>query len=441
MPPATTRRIPLLHQLRAARESFQAYYAPALFIGLCYMAITTMWTLYNAYVPVLLQLDFGLRATAIGAVMMLDNLLALLVQPWIGARSDRLRSRWGKRLPIIVAGMPFAALGFILIPLAGAFLDGLLGFMLTVMIMLVSMAAIRVPLFALLPDLITPERRSTANGIINLLGGVGILIATLGLGWLYRINRAGPFVVGAVLLVLSTVLLAAVLPRLTQRYAVEEDAPLEGESASNSLRMLRDVLEANWRGVPLLLLAILLYTFGINAIETFFSLYGRNVLGIPEETALAILGVFFITYIIASIPAGAVGQRFGRWQTMTAGLALISVLVLAAFIVRSAPAMIAIMPLGGMAWALVNTNALPLVLGMSPSGHAASTVGLYYATATLASILSPVANGWFIDLGGGDYNLAILSTSIVAGLAALTLLLMGRFDRQAQRAAPAERTG
>jgi MFS family permease len=103
--------------------------------------------------------------------------------------------------------------------------------------------------------------------------------------------------------------------------------------------------------------------------------------------------------------------------------------------------MIAIMPLGGVAWALVNTNALPTVLGMSPVGHAASTVGLFYATTTLASILSPVVNGWLIDVGGSDYNLAILSTSIVAGLAALTLLLMGRFDRQAQRAAPAELAG
>ena len=440
MSPTSTRPIPWLHRVRLAREAVYAHYVPALFIGLCYMAITTMWTLYSAYVPVLLQVDFGLRATGIGVVMMLDNLLALLIQPWIGARSDRLHSRWGKRLPIIVAGMPFAAVGFALIPLAGDFFDGLPGFVATVMIMLISMAAIRVPLFALLPDLTAPERRSTANGIINLFGGVGILIATLGLGWLYRINRAGPFVVGAVLLAATTVLLAMALPRLTRRYAVEEETPPEGESATNSLRMLRDVLAENWRGVPLLLLAILLYTFGINAVETFFSLYGRTVLGIPEDTALAILGVFFITYIIASVPAGAAGQRFGRWQTMCVGLAMISVLILGAFFLRSAPALLVVMPLGGMAWALVNTNALPLMLGMSPAGHAASTVGLFYATTTLASILSPVVNGWLIDLGGGDYNMAILSTSIVAGLAAVTLFLMGRFDRLARRAASVEPT-
>jgi MFS family permease len=190
--------------------------------------------------------------------------------------------------------------------------------------------------------------------------------------------------------------------------------------------MLRDVVADNWRGVPLLLLSIVLYTFGINAVETFFSLYGRTVLGIREETALSILGVFFITYIIASVPAGAVGQRFGRRQTMSVGLALISLLILGAFVLRSVPALLVVMPLGGVAWALVNTNALPAVLGMSPAGHAASTVGLYYAATTLASILSPVVNGRLIDLGGGDYNLAILSTSIVAGLAALVLVAMGR---------------
>ena len=67
---------------------------------LCYLAITMMWTLYAAYVPVFLDADFGLRVTAIGAVMMLDNLASLFMQPWIGARSDRLRSRLGRRLPI-----------------------------------------------------------------------------------------------------------------------------------------------------------------------------------------------------------------------------------------------------------------------------------------------------------------------------------------------------
>lgn len=429
MSPSSLAPSALLQYLRVAKAAMRAHYVPALFIGLVYMAITTMWTLYSAYVPVLLQMDFSLRVGVIGLVMMLDNLLAFFVQPWIGARSDRLRSRWGGRLPIIVACMPLAALGFALIPLASQLDAGLAGFMAVVIVMLIAMAAMRVPLFALMPDLTPPERRSTANGIINLLGGVGILIASLGLGWLYRIDRAGPFVVAAVLLAVSTLLLAAALPKLTQRYAVSEPAPAGQEIPTNSFQMLMDLLADNWRALPLLLLAILFYTFGINAIETFFSLYGRSVLAISEDQALMLLGVFFVTYIVASIPAGMVGERFGRRQTMTTGLLIMALLILGAFVLRSTPALLVVMPLGGAAWALVNTNALPVVLAMSTPGHAASAVGLFYATTTLASILSPVVNGWFIDLGGDDYNLAILSTSIVTGLAALILLLMGRFQR------------
>jgi hypothetical protein len=100
MSPTVVRPTAWLSRLRLVREAIDAHYAPALLIGLSYMAITTLWTLYNAYVPVFLQVDFGLRAAAIGAVMMLDNLLALLVQPWIGARSDRLRSRWGQAVAL-----------------------------------------------------------------------------------------------------------------------------------------------------------------------------------------------------------------------------------------------------------------------------------------------------------------------------------------------------
>lgn len=425
MSSTTSRPFLPLAQGRAAIAALQAYYAPAVFIGLGYMAITTMWTLYGAYVPVLLQVDFGLRAAAIGVVMMLDNLLALLIQPWIGARSDRLRSRWGKRLPFIVVGAPFAAVGFALIPHTGRFFDGLPGFIAVVVIMLAAMAVIRVPLFAMLPDLVPAERHSTANGIINVLGGVGILIATVGLGWLYRIDRGGPFAVAAVLLLASTVLLSAAMPWLRQRYTVQMDA--EGEPPpTNSLHMLQEVLAENWRGVPLLLLAILFYTFGINAVETFFTLYGRNVLALPEDTALLILGVFFLSYIVASVPAGMVGERFGRRRTMRVGLAALSALVLLAFVVRSIPVTLAIMPLGGLAWALINSNALPALLSLSTPGHAASAIGLFYAATTLASILSPLVNGWFIDAGGDNYNLAILSTSIVTGIAALILGMMGR---------------
>ena len=50
------------HRLREGAQVVRLYYVPAIAIGLCYLAITMMWTLYAAYVPVFLDADFGLRS-------------------------------------------------------------------------------------------------------------------------------------------------------------------------------------------------------------------------------------------------------------------------------------------------------------------------------------------------------------------------------------------
>lgn len=412
------------YRLREAALAVRLHYVPAIAIGLCYLAITMMWTLYAAYVPVFLDADFGLRATAIGAVMMLDNLASLFVQPWIGARSDRLRSRLGRRLPIILVAMPFAALGFALIPLAAQMLGSLLGFMLVVMIMLIGMSIIRVPLFALMPDFTVPEHRSTANGIINLFGGLGTLIAALGLGVVYRANRAGPFWVAGVTLVVTTLILVVVIRKVAgdSLSNAGSHAGTPDTLPSNAWRLLRDMLVENWRGIPLLLLSIFFYTFGFNAVETFFILYGRTSFGIREEQALAILGVFFLSYLLASVPAGIIGERRGRLKAMIVGLVAISVLIGLGYWFATLPLLFLFMPVGGLVWALVNSNALPAIVGTTDPARSGSAVGLFYFATTLASIASPITNGALIEASGGNYKVIMLTTSAAAAAGALCLL-------------------
>lgn len=426
------------HRLRMVAQAVRQDYVPASAIGLCYLAIAMMWTLYAAYVPVFLEADFGLRATAIGVVMMLDNLSSLFIQPWIGARSDRLRSRLGRRLPIILAAMPFAALGFVLIPVAAQLLGNLLGFVAVVMVMLVGMSALRVPLFALMPDFTAAERRSTANGIINLFGGLGTLIAALGLGTLYRVNRAGPFWLAAGLLVVTVLVLVVVIRKIAGD-SLSSAGPTDGaqeDLPSNAVSLLRDMLVENWRGIPLLLLAVFFYTFGFNAVETFFVLYGRTTFGIREEQALAILGVFFLSYLVTSVPAGIIGERRGRIKAMIVGLFAIAVLIGLGYWLATIPLLFLFMPVGGLVWALVNSNALPAIVGSVAPTRSGSAVGLYYFAVTLASIASPIANGGLIELSGENYRLIMLTTSAAAAAGAVCLLAL-----RVRRISPTERLG
>ena len=73
---------------------------------------------YNAFVPIFLQDKFGLQPALIGFFMTLDNIAALLIQPAVGAWSDRLRTPIGRRMPFILIGAPIGAMVFGLIPLA-----------------------------------------------------------------------------------------------------------------------------------------------------------------------------------------------------------------------------------------------------------------------------------------------------------------------------------
>ena len=105
--------------------------------------------------------------------MTLDNIAALFIQPPVGAWSDRLRTKLGRRLPFILVGAPISAVAFGLIPLAAV----LPLFVACTSTLLLSMALWRTPVVALMPDITPSEKRSQANGIINFMGGLGAIIA------------------------------------------------------------------------------------------------------------------------------------------------------------------------------------------------------------------------------------------------------------------------
>jgi maltose/moltooligosaccharide transporter len=76
-----------------------------------------------------------------------------------------------------------------------------------IVVMNVVMATFRSPTVALMPD-ITPEPlRSKANSIINLMGGLGAILAFLVGSMLYKINHGYPFYMAAAVMIISLIVL------------------------------------------------------------------------------------------------------------------------------------------------------------------------------------------------------------------------------------------
>ena len=74
-----------------AEEKFN--YGKLFLIGFGFFGVSVLWSLYNTYVPILLEKKFALDSAQIGFFMSLDNIAALFIQPPVGAWSDRLRTK------------------------------------------------------------------------------------------------------------------------------------------------------------------------------------------------------------------------------------------------------------------------------------------------------------------------------------------------------------
>ena len=177
-------------------------YSKIFLLGFGFFGVSVIWGVYNAFVPIFLSEKFGLAPAWIGFFMTLDNIAALFIQPPVGAWSDRLRTKIGRRMPFILAGAPISAIAFGLIPVAAI----LPFFVACTSTLILSMALWRTPVVALMPDITPSQHRSPANGIVNFMGGVGAIIALQTGGVLYKLNPAFPFWLGSGLVILAALM-------------------------------------------------------------------------------------------------------------------------------------------------------------------------------------------------------------------------------------------
>ena len=145
-------------------------------LGFGFFSILLIETIYDNIVPLMLREHYIQdNELFIGFIMTIDNYIAILIIPIIGLISDRIMTRYGKRMPFIMFGMPLASVFLILLPNHLS----LLSIILFIIGMNVSMNTFRSPVIALMPDITQSSKRGRANSIINFVGGFGAVTATL----------------------------------------------------------------------------------------------------------------------------------------------------------------------------------------------------------------------------------------------------------------------
>ena len=128
-------------------------------VGLAFMTISGFWQLYDFMVPLILKDVFNISDSISGVVMSLDNVLALVLMPTFGSISDKVETKFGKRMPFIVIGTMLTSVSLLLLPTA-ATKQSLILFIIGLAIVLLSVAMYRSPAVALMPDITLKPLRS-----------------------------------------------------------------------------------------------------------------------------------------------------------------------------------------------------------------------------------------------------------------------------------------
>ena len=487
-------------------------YKRIILVGFAFFLIQAFWQAYDNTIPMILTNKFGMSQAWSGAIMALDNVLALFMLPLFGAISDKHHSKWGRRTPFIVV---LIALSFVdnaqlhhisdvaaiddpaaletiydreadetlLTPGGQKFVlsrqftkeeftqirsqitvDGaavtnpdytnyvmparqacawdatakspvtLVFFIALLLVILVSMAVFRSPAVALMPDVTLKPLRSKANAVINLMGSAGgILVLALGMVFATSAVRNSLMSYIGYFAVIAAIMLAAlVVFMLTvrenewaaemQQQSVELGLEDKEEAATGERKLSVDEV----RSLIFLLLSIVLWFFGYNAVTSKYSVYASNILHKDYNLTLIIAQA---AAIISYLPVGFIASRVGRKKTILAGVVMLTAaFTTASFMSAESPTMLmnAMFALAGIAWATINVNSFPMVVEMCSGGNVGKYTGFYYTASMAAQVATPMLSGLLMDRMG--MHVLFPYAAVFTALAFVTMLFVRHGD-------------
>lgn len=421
-------------------------------VGLAFLSICAFWQMYDNVIPLILTETFRMDESLTGAVMAIDNILALFLLPFFGALSDRTNTRLGRRTPFILAGTAGAVILMNLLPIldnsyaqeAAPFKFA--SFVVVLGLLLIAMGTYRSPAVALMPDVTPKPLRSKANAIINLMGAVGgilylgvaaVLYPTAKVKDLAHVNYQPLFLVVSLIMIVAV---TALLLTIREPKLAAENQTLEKKHPEWNLAQDdgsgHEVLPAPVKkSLGFLLASIALWFIGYNGVTTWFTTYVAEVMGEGLGGASTCLMVATAGAIVSYIPIGVVASRVGRKRTILAGVALLAACFMAGYFLTEnahaiTPVMYVAFALVGLAWAAINVNSLPMVVEMCRGSDVGKFTGYYYTASMAAQVVTPVLAGTLMK--HISYKVLFPYAAAFVALSFVTMLFVRHGDSKAE---------
>src|SRR5215470_10119955 len=331
------------------------------------------------------------------------SVVALVLQPLVGAASDRTRSRWGRRRPHVVWGTAVTLAGAAGLVWAG----GPWTYALAFLVLQAGSNAATAAYQALLPDLVPRSQRGSASGFLGLMtilgnaASFGLAAALLASA---SASRPGAIRSGAAAFYAVTIVVLAVGCAVTVAGVAESSSRDLPPVPRRSGRAALAAWAAPWRtrNYRWVFVARFLVIMGLTLFLTFIEYYFAQVVRTPDFVQ-ATAAVALVALLVAVVGAVALGFLSDRTRRVPLAFGATLVMALAAVLFLVGGAAIPLWWLGaafGLGYGAYWSVDWALAIDSLPSMRAAGRdLGIWSLASTLPGVAAPALGAALIGAG------------------------------------------
>ena len=330
-------------------------------------AIFLTWLIYNFYLTQLLT-AFGFSTQLVAGLVILENAIAVVLEPLMGGFSDRFAQQKGNRFPFIWKSAIVSSILFMTIPLILTFFTAseITRWLLPVLSIawVISMMIFRAPAVALLRRYAPPQDLPIAASILTLVAGAVNAFRPVAGRVVLEFAPLAIFAIGSIALFTC----AAVLRFLNQPISPVDRSDADPRGIIRELGLILGTGAGIGLGSRLLM-------------DTLGKVLQAQ-LNINIEWEMVGVGVVIA---LAAVPAGIIASRFGNNKAMLYGIGTTIVLMVSIVFTN---ATIANFILLIAAFSLIVNGGVPFALSVVPPKWSGLGVGMFFAGISLSLALT-----------------------------------------------------
>lgn len=376
----------------------------------------TFFSFNNAVLPLFLK-TYTNNAIILGLLSSSHSVEGAVIQPVVGALSDRLRHRLGRRRPFVLLFVPVCAVFMLMTPalahLPTAMRLGAL--VLCIFLFTVSFNIAFDPYQALMPD-ITPEgqrgRVTAVWTVFGVVGQAGILFLPLSLDMKF-------YVVAGLMLVTTLLTCSQVSEPDSRGMALHvRNHSAEMREAIGGLRTLRQAR---------LGLGVFFFSgAGVGAVLPYLTLFVQKITGCSDQQAQNMFLVLMLTTAFAVVPMGWLADKVGTRTVLLLSLVLICTACAGGLWVSTLCQITITLVIAGIGNAAQSAASYPLMTQLVPREEVGFYTGLQTMALSIAQPLTVLVTGALINHGSYRVIFGVCAVCMVVAFGLLTMVDRGR---------------